>query len=147
MKKVDFTVEVFIVFQNKVLLRLHEKLGKWISVGGHIEQHENPIEAAKREVMEEVGLEVELFGHHSNISDEDHYEHLLAPRFLAQINNLENTKVVSVYFAKTNNDKLVLERDTDQIRWVGIKELDEMDIEPNICFYAKEALKELGELG
>lgn len=146
MKKIDLTVEVFIVFENKVLLRLHKKLNKWLSVGGHIEQYENPVEAAKREVMEEVGLEIELFGHHSNIPDEDHYEHLLAPKFLAQVNNLENTKLVHVYFAKAINNKVVLEKENDQVRWVGMKELDDMDIEPNIRFYAKEALKELGGL-
>ena len=56
-EKVDFTVEVFIVYKNKVLLRMHDKHHAWISIGGHIELGEDPEESAIREVKEEVGLE------------------------------------------------------------------------------------------
>ena len=55
--KIDFTVEVFIVYDNKVLLRKHDKYGMWLSVGGHIELDEDSNQAALREVKEEVGLE------------------------------------------------------------------------------------------
>ena len=61
-KKMDYTVEVFIVYKNKVLLRMHDKFNTWLSVGGHIELNEYPIEIAIREVKEEVGLEVEIIG-------------------------------------------------------------------------------------
>lgn len=33
-EKIDFTVEVFIVYNNKVLLRKHDKYGIWLSVDG-----------------------------------------------------------------------------------------------------------------
>jgi 8-oxo-dGTP pyrophosphatase MutT (NUDIX family) len=55
-EKIDFTAETFIVYKNKVLLRLHDKYKFWASVGGHIELHEDPNEAAVREAKEEVGL-------------------------------------------------------------------------------------------
>ena len=61
-EKVDFTVEVFIVHNGKVLLRKHDKYKIWLSVGGHIELDEDPNQAAIREVKEEVGLDVKLFG-------------------------------------------------------------------------------------
>jgi len=32
----DFTVSVFIVFEGKVLLVHHRKLGRWLPIGGHI---------------------------------------------------------------------------------------------------------------
>ena len=35
-EKIDFTVEVFIVYKNKVLLRMHDKVKKWLGPGGHI---------------------------------------------------------------------------------------------------------------
>ena len=54
-EKIDFTAEVFIVHHNRVLLRLHDKYNIWLSVGGHIELNEDPMEAAIREVKEEVG--------------------------------------------------------------------------------------------
>ncbi|MFK5282779.1 NUDIX domain-containing protein, partial [Lacticaseibacillus paracasei] len=57
-EKIDFTVEVFIVHKDKVLLRMHDKFKFWLSIGGHIELDEDPIQAAYREVKEEVGLDV-----------------------------------------------------------------------------------------
>ena len=59
-KLIDFTVEVFIVHKHKVLLRRHDKYKKWLSIGGHIELHEDPVEAAIREVKEEVGHEPQI---------------------------------------------------------------------------------------
>ena len=60
-EKMDFTVETFIVHKNKVLLRKHDKLKIWMSVGGHVELDEDPVEAALREVKEEVGLDITLY--------------------------------------------------------------------------------------
>jgi 8-oxo-dGTP pyrophosphatase MutT (NUDIX family) len=61
-EKIDFCAEAFIVYQNKVLLRVHDKYGFWLSIGGHVELDEDPTQAVIREVKEEVGLEVELVG-------------------------------------------------------------------------------------
>lgn len=58
----DFTVAVFVVYDGRVLLHLHRKLGKWLPPGGHIEPNELPDEAALREVAEESGLAVRLVG-------------------------------------------------------------------------------------
>src|ERR1043166_9688394 len=60
-EKIDFTAEVFIVYDNKVLLRHHDKYDIWLSIGGHIELDEDPNEAVVREAKEEVGLDVELW--------------------------------------------------------------------------------------
>jgi 8-oxo-dGTP pyrophosphatase MutT (NUDIX family) len=38
----------------------HPRFGKWMLPGGHVERHENPAEAAVREVTEETGLPVYL---------------------------------------------------------------------------------------
>ncbi len=58
--KIDFTVEVFIVYKDTVLLRKHNKYRYWLSVSGHIELNEDPNHAALREVKEEVGLDIIL---------------------------------------------------------------------------------------
>ena len=55
-----FTVAVFVVWEGKVLLHLHRKLGMWLPPGGHIERDELPDDAAVREVFEETGLRIEL---------------------------------------------------------------------------------------
>ena len=50
------------MWEGKVLLHLHRKLGMWLPPGGHIEKDELPDEAAVREVLEETGVKVELVG-------------------------------------------------------------------------------------
>ena len=59
-EKIDFTVEVFIVHKDKVLLRMHDKYHLWLSVGGHIELDEDPVQGIIREVKEEVGLDIKI---------------------------------------------------------------------------------------
>ena len=57
-----FTVAVFVVHEGHVLLHPHAKLGIWLPPGGHIEPHELPDDAARREALEETGLPVRLVG-------------------------------------------------------------------------------------
>lgn len=42
---------------TRVLLVLHGKLGRWLQPGGHCEPGESALEAARREALEETGLE------------------------------------------------------------------------------------------
>lgn len=56
----DLTVVVLVVRDERVLLHWHEKLGRWLPPGGHIEPHELPDEAAIREVAEETGVRAVL---------------------------------------------------------------------------------------
>lgn len=56
--KREFTATVYIFQDNKVLLLEHKKFRKWLAPGGHVEVDETPPEAAKREVLEETGLEI-----------------------------------------------------------------------------------------
>ncbi|MFK5583303.1 MULTISPECIES: NUDIX hydrolase [unclassified Serinicoccus] len=57
-----FTVAVFVVHEDRVLLHPHPKVGLWLPPGGHIEPHELPDDAAYRETLEETGLDVRLVG-------------------------------------------------------------------------------------
>jgi ADP-ribose pyrophosphatase YjhB (NUDIX family) len=50
-----FTVSVFIVHKDKVLLHLHKKAKKILPLGGHIEINELPEEACIREAIELLG--------------------------------------------------------------------------------------------
>jgi len=56
-EKIDFTVAIFIVHEEKILLIHHRKLDKWLPLGGHIELDEDPEQAALREAHEELGIE------------------------------------------------------------------------------------------
>ena len=59
MKK-EFTASVYLFDEDRVLLIFHPKLKKWLPPGGHVEPNETPSEAAKREVKEETGYEIEF---------------------------------------------------------------------------------------
>ena len=65
----DFTVAVFVVWKRSVLLQHHQKLGRWLPPGGHIEPNELPDEAAIREVHEETGIIATLIGESLNEVD------------------------------------------------------------------------------
>ncbi len=56
-----FSVAVFLVNFEKVLLIRHKRTGLWLPVGGEVEKNETPTEAARREVEEETGLKGIIF--------------------------------------------------------------------------------------
>ena len=55
-----FTATGFVVYRGSVALHWHPKVKAWLPPGGHIEPNEDPVQAVKREVLEETGLEVEV---------------------------------------------------------------------------------------
>ncbi|PSQ33874.1 NUDIX hydrolase [Halobacteriales archaeon SW_10_66_29] len=55
-----FVATVYVVNGGAVALHEHDRLGMWLPPGGHVEREELPHEAARREVREELGLDVEL---------------------------------------------------------------------------------------
>ena len=150
-EKIDFTADVFVVFKDKVLLRMHEKHKMWLAVGGHIELDETPDQAAIREVKEEVGLEVILVPPREmsiEINDKRFTE--LVPPWYTNVHQVNDAhKHVSlVYFATSEIDVLVdsvSHHERAESRWVSRGELDTIKLLPNIYFYATEALKALSK--
>ncbi|WP_330632015.1 NUDIX hydrolase [Halocatena halophila] len=55
-----FTATVYVVNDGAIALHDHERLGKRLPPGGHIDRDELPHEAGLREVTEEMGLEPTL---------------------------------------------------------------------------------------
>lgn len=53
--KYHFTASGIVVDNDRVLLIFHRYLNKWLHPGGHIENEEEPHQAAQREVLEETG--------------------------------------------------------------------------------------------
>lgn len=146
-EKIDFTVEVFVVYKDKVLLRLHDKHGIWLSVGGHIELDENPNQAALREVKEEVGLDIKLFKDPKQFErKEENYEELIPPKFM-NIHRISPTHehVTLTYFGISETDQVVPEKEGDKWLWASKADLETLDLSPSIKFYAQKALEELSQ--
>jgi 8-oxo-dGTP pyrophosphatase MutT (NUDIX family) len=55
-----FVATVYVVHDGATVLHEHDKLDMWLPPGGHLERDELPHVTARREVREELGLDVEL---------------------------------------------------------------------------------------
>ena len=145
-ERIDFTASVYVVFKNKVLLLKHKKYGIWLPPGGHIELEEDPVQAAKREVLEETGLQVNLVGE-SQLRWADKSIELLPPRFV----NRHFTEVGKnhehvdfIYLATTDDEAVTPEDEGGEMRWLSQADIEGMhDIKDNIRHYALTALREL----
>lgn len=108
----DFTVAVFVLWQERSLLHKHKKLGMWLPCGGHIEKSELPDEAAVREVLEESGVLVELLGERALAID--YPKQLIRPRGIQLERISENHEHIDlIYFAQAvaGYDGYLLEND------------------------------------
>lgn len=148
-EKIDITAEAFIVYDNKVLLREHDKYHFLLGVGGHVELDEDPNEAVIREVKEEVGLEIEL-SKASQFSDMPNERELLPPKFMNRhYIDEKHEHVTLIYFAKAKTDKIVqgIGEKSDNVRWFTREELEDpkLVIKQRIRHYALKALEELGK--
>lgn len=159
-KLIDFTVEVFIVYKNTVLLRKHDKYHIWLGVGGHIELNEDPNEAAVREVWEEVGLKVKIDdsllptrakrkNYKLKSLKTSLYKELIPPYFLNRHNITDaHEHIALIYFAKSKSNKVVQSKDefSDDCRWFTRQEIEKnTEIRKEVKMYALRALKALGK--
>jgi 8-oxo-dGTP pyrophosphatase MutT (NUDIX family) len=145
--RIDFTVAIFVVRENKVLLVHHRQLNKWLPLGGHIELDEDPEAAALREAREESGLEVVLIGERPPTSGEG-TRALIAPRFL-DIHRINSTHehIGMIYWARPKNGTLALAAaEHHDIRWCAAAELETLSpaINNAVKWYCLQALQELG---
>ncbi len=143
----DFTAEVFIVYDNKVLLRFHDKYKIWLSVGGHIDLGEDPNEAVVREAKEEVGLDVELWDGNRRLDTVDENKQLIPSVAMNRHRiNDKHEHVSMIYFGRAKSPDVKVEYESDRSddwKWLGRTELEKLDLRPDVRFYALEALKEL----
>jgi ADP-ribose pyrophosphatase YjhB (NUDIX family) len=141
----EFTVAVFVVHQERVLLLLHPKLGRWLPPGGHIEPNELPDEAAVREVDEETGVKIRLIGGQGLPIDEP--RQLIRPAGI-QLENIGpgHQHIDLVYFA-------VPEDGAHQVAahcaaevgaaWFGLEDLDALGADGEIQAWCRRALWEV----
>lgn len=147
--QIDIIAEVFIVFENKVLIRLHDKIKQWIAPGGHVELDETPEVAAIREAKEETGLDVELYRGNMLEAGEGtgRLNQLIPPMFMnVHSVNVDHRHLSMVYFGTAKTDTVIQPENHEktECRWMTREEIIEAtDMEDTIKSYALKALEAL----
>jgi 8-oxo-dGTP pyrophosphatase MutT (NUDIX family) len=151
-EKIDFTASAYIVYRNTVLLRKHDKykIG-WLSVGRHIELHEDPTEAVLREIKEEVGLDVILIGTAHTFRDDDDEKDIIPPRFLNRHRISATHEHIDLVYIATADSDVVAQGEkeiSEELRWFSREELSDpkLEIKDRVRYYALAALKEVSGL-
>jgi 8-oxo-dGTP pyrophosphatase MutT (NUDIX family) len=156
-EKIDFTVAIFVVHDDKILLIHHRKLDKWLPLGGHIELDEDPEQAALREAKEESGLDVELLGERPPTTGPG-TRALIAPRFL-DIHRINETHehISMIYWARPKSGgahpagagrpttpALAADEHHD-IRWCFAADLDKLQppMSDAVKWYCRAAIREI----
>lgn len=136
MKK-EFTATVYILHEGKVLLLYHKKLQKWLPPGGHMEPNETPPEAARREVKEETGLEIQflkqenIWVNHWNANSIERPYLCLLEEIPAYRDVPAHQHIDMIFVAQPVSSDLVMNDESHSLRWFSIEELKllELDIE------------------
>lgn len=139
----DFTATTFVVYEQRTLLLLHRKLGKWFPPGGHIDPHELPDEAAIREVREESGLDVELLTPGGILGD----VRVLPQPYCILLEDIspDHQHIDLIYFARVRGGSLSLaEREAHAARWLSWQELDDPEVADDIRELGRRAIELCG---
>ena len=119
-----------IIENGKVLLDQHGEEKLWKFPGGKVMSNENFEQTAKREVLEELKVVVEISG--------DPY----ALTFTKEKDGVIVTVVLLHYFAKRVNDVVEAGRDVDKFGWFDVNDLP-TDSHPNVAPVVKHFVEML----
>lgn len=142
----QFTATVYIFYEDKVLLHYHQKLKKWLPPGGHLELNETPPEAARREVREETGLEIE-FIEQENLKYNDYNGRSFERPYLCLLEDIPAHKEKP---AHQHMDMIYLARPVgipgkiEDFKWLKYEELQDLELFPDVSEVLRLLLKEKG---
>lgn len=134
-----FSVSVFCCHAGAVLLVRHRRLDTWLPVGGELEAGETPLEAARRELREETGLEGRFL---PGLGVDG-----TPPGLIGYEEHLAGSKGLHLNFAFVAEvaDRALASCDEwDAARWVGVEELAALPCPENVLQLARLALAAAG---
>ena len=123
----DKTVLCYIEKDNSYLMLFRNKKkedinkGKWIGIGGHLEQNETKEEALLREVKEETGLTLNSFIYRGEI---------------LFVNN--DFKEVMYLYTSSDYSGEIIECDEGELKWISFKDIPSLNLwEGDRIFFPK----------
>ena len=135
-----FTATAYVTDGDKVLLVNHKKLKLWLPVGGHMEENETPIQAVKREVKEESGLDVEIVKPANHKDEYTAAEILPAPHGISLHSVGDHQHMDMRYIGIIKGSKIL--NGTEECRWFILDEIRGLKNCPEeIKDFAKEAIQ------
>ncbi|HVL48521.1 MAG TPA: NUDIX domain-containing protein [Candidatus Thermoplasmatota archaeon] len=138
MQRRAFSVGIYAVHDDAVLLVHHKRLAKWLPVGGECEANETPLEAARRELFEETGLEGD-FG-----LPAAHGVDGTPGALLAYEEHEAGSKGLHLNFnfaCRVPSRAVRSDGSFSDARWVGAKDLDALGMPANVRACARLALE------
>lgn len=144
--KTDLVVAGYIIHDNKVLLIHHKKLDLWLPVGGHIDPNETPDDALKREIKEEVGLNVDIHGQ-ADMPITGKTKRNLAQPFHVNVHDVGDHDHCCFYYVCTpeNPEQLRINNELKNFQWVSKEELNQDHIPEDIQHLARKAFEVHGQ--
>jgi 8-oxo-dGTP pyrophosphatase MutT (NUDIX family) len=130
----QFTSTVYIFHENKVLLHRHPKHNKWLPPGGHLEANETPPEAARREVKEETGLDIQFITQENLTIDAWNGYTIERPYFCLLEHIPESKKEpahqhIDMIYLATLADEQQLSQISPEFQWLTLEQINELEAE------------------
>lgn len=134
--KLNIRAAAIIIHNNKVLVHRNINSDHYALLGGRVEIGENSEETIKREVIEEIGKEIEITGYISTI--ENFFEmkgskyHEIMFVYKAEFKNKEDQKI-------SDTIKNIEGKDYLHYEWLDLSKIEEYPLRPQVM---KEVLRE-----
>jgi 8-oxo-dGTP pyrophosphatase MutT (NUDIX family) len=146
----QFVATVYIIENGKVLLIKHRKLNKWLPPGGHLDPNETPPEGAKREALEETGIEIEFIKQENVWISQSNACSFERP-YLCLLEEIPEHKSVPqhqhidfIYLAQPVGGKLQQNHnETDGLRWFSLEEVEDLEPEVEIFTETQRVIRQI----
>jgi 8-oxo-dGTP diphosphatase len=140
--KTDLVVTGFIFNNDKLLLIHHDKLNKWLPVGGHIEKDEVPDDAMIREAKEETNLDIEILSDPDIPAVADIKRSLSIP-FHVNVHSVgDHDHCTLCYICRAKNpESLIINKELRNFKWISKEELNNSSLTEGVRVICKKAFE------